>query len=73
MHKRGEHSLSRDRQPRGARQLPTPRGPCPDLLTSEPTAAVKRTEAPCPQGAANLPQLTRASGLTGAGGAAATR
>ena len=47
----GEHCLSGDRQRRGARQLPAPRGPCPDMLTSELTAAVKRTEAPCPQGA----------------------
>ena len=29
-----------------------------------------RTKAPCPQGAAHPPQLTRASGLTGTGAAA---
>ena len=69
----GEHCVSGDRQRREARQLPTLRGPCPDLLTSELSAAVKRTEAPCPQGAAQPPQLTRASGLTGAGGAAASQ
>ena len=36
-----EHSVSGDRQLRGARQLPTQRGPCPELLTPEPTAAVQ--------------------------------
>ena len=66
----GEHCLSEDRQRRGLHQLPTLRGRCPDLLTSEPSAAVMRTQAPCPQWAAHPPQLTRASGLAGTGAAA---
>ena len=69
----GEHCLSGDGQRRGARQLPRPGGPCPDLLNSEPTAAVMRTRVPCPQGAAHPPQMTRARGLTGVGKAAASQ
>ena len=68
-----EHCLSGDRQLRGACQLPAPRCPCPDLLTPEPTAAVRRAEAPCPREAACPPQLTKASEHAEAGGAAAIR
>ena len=54
-----------------ARQLPAPRGLCPDMLTPEPTAAVRRAEAPCPQEAACPPRLTKASEHAKAGRAPA--
>ena len=65
-----EHCLLGGQRLRGARQLLAPRGPCPDMLTPEHTAAVWRAEAPCPREAACPPRLTKASEHAKAGRAA---